>query len=36
MMTDVVVIGGGPAGLMAAGTACKCGRKTILVEKNNI
>ena len=36
MMADVVVIGGGPAGLMAAGTAVKNGRKTILVEKNNI
>ena len=36
MITDVVVIGGGPAGLMAAGIASKNGRKTILVEKNNI
>ncbi len=36
MITDVVVIGGGPAGLMAAGVASKNGRKTILVEKNNI
>ena len=36
MMADVVVIGGGPAGLMAAGVASQNGRKTILVEKNNI
>ncbi len=33
---DVVVIGGGPAGLMAAGTAGKFGAKTILFEKNEI
>lgn len=31
---DVVVIGGGPAGMMAAGTAAKRGRKVLLVEKN--
>ncbi len=36
MMADVVVIGGGPAGLMAAGTAFNLGKKTVLVEKNNI
>ncbi|MBE7029621.1 MAG: NAD(P)/FAD-dependent oxidoreductase [Ruminococcaceae bacterium] len=36
MTTDVVVIGGGPAGLMAAGTALKSGKKVIIVEKNNI
>ena len=36
MMTDVVVIGGGPAGLMAAGTAVKRGLKTVLIEKNDI
>ena len=36
MMADVVVIGGGPAGLMAAGTAFLSGKKTVLVEKNNI
>ncbi len=36
MMADVVVIGGGPAGLMAAGTAAKRGLKTILLEKNEI
>ena len=36
MMADVVVIGGGPAGLMAAGTAFNSGKKTVLVEKNNI
>jgi len=31
---DVVVIGGGPAGLMAAGTAGKGGAKVLLIEKN--
>ena len=31
---DVVVLGGGPAGMMAAGTAASMGKKTILVEKN--
>ncbi|MHB1391798.1 MAG: BaiN/RdsA family NAD(P)/FAD-dependent oxidoreductase [Clostridia bacterium] len=31
---DVVVLGGGPAGMIAAGTAASMGRKTILIEKN--
>jgi predicted Rossmann fold flavoprotein len=31
--TTVVVIGGGAAGLMAAGQAAKCGAKVILLEK---
>ena len=31
---DVVVIGGGPAGLMSAGTAGKGGAKVLLIEKN--
>lgn len=31
---DVVVIGGGPAGLTAASTAGKYGAKTLLIEKN--
>lgn len=31
---DVVVIGGGPAGMMAAGRAAERGAKTLLVEKN--
>lgn len=30
----VAVIGGGPAGLMAAGTAATCGAQVILMEKN--
>lgn len=32
--TEVLVVGGGAAGLMAAGTAAGCGRRTLLVEKN--
>jgi len=31
---DVAVIGGGPAGMMAAGTAAKNGAKVVLLEKN--
>ncbi len=31
---DVVVIGGGPAGMLAAGTAASMGRKVLLLEKN--
>lgn len=31
---DVVVIGGGPAGMMAAGTAAARGRRVLLLEKN--
>lgn len=34
MNTEVVIIGGGPAGMMAAHTAAKRGRKVILVDKN--
>ena len=33
---DVVVIGGGPAGLMAAGISAKNGAKTLLIEKNDV
>lgn len=33
---DVIVIGGGAAGLMAAGTAAKKGRSVLLIEKNRI
>lgn len=33
-MKNVIVIGGGPAGMIAAGTAAKNGNKTILIEKN--
>jgi hypothetical protein len=33
---DVAVIGGGPAGLMAAGVAAERGLKVILLEKNDI
>lgn len=31
---DVVVIGGGPAGMMAAGRAAECGARVVLLEKN--
>lgn len=31
---DIAVIGGGPAGMMAAGRAAELGRKVILLEKN--
>jgi predicted Rossmann fold flavoprotein len=31
---DVIVVGGGPAGMMAAGHAAECGRRVLLVEKN--
>lgn len=32
---DVIVIGGGAAGLMAAGTAAEYGRRVLLLEKND-
>ncbi|MCL2147508.1 MAG: NAD(P)/FAD-dependent oxidoreductase, partial [Synergistaceae bacterium] len=32
---DVAIIGGGPAGLFAAGTAAKKGARVILIEKNS-
>ena len=31
---DVVIVGGGPAGMMAAGRAAELGAKVILIEKN--
>ncbi len=33
---DVIVIGGGPAGMMAAGTASEKGKKVLLLEKNDM
>ena len=35
MKYDVVVIGGGPAGMMAAGRAGERGFRVLLVEKND-
>jgi predicted flavoprotein YhiN len=32
---DVVVIGGGPAGMMSAGRSAELGAKVILLEKND-
>lgn len=32
---DVVVVGGGPAGMMSAGTAAEKGAKVLLIEKND-
>ncbi len=32
---DVAVIGGGPAGMMAAGRAGECGARVVLIEKNH-
>lgn len=32
---DVVIIGGGPAGMMAAGTAAERGKSALLLEKNS-
>lgn len=34
MIFDVIVIGGGPAGMMAAGRAAELGAKVLLLEKN--
>ena len=36
MRKKVIVIGGGPAGMFAAGTAAKNGCDTLLIEKNSI
>ena len=33
---DVIVVGGGPAGMMAAGTASERGKKVLLLEKNDM
>ena len=32
---DVIVIGGGSAGMMAAGRAAECGANVALIEKND-
>lgn len=36
MQYDLIVIGGGAAGMMAAGVAAKNGNRTILIEKNPV
>ena len=36
MIHDLIIIGGGPAGLMAAGYAAENGAKVLLLEKNKI
>jgi len=36
MIYDVIVIGGGPAGMMAAGRAAEGGARVLLVEKNKM
>ena len=35
-MSKIIVIGGGPAGMMAAGTAAKCGHSVKLIEQNKL
>jgi len=35
ILWDVVIIGGGPAGMMAAGRAAERGRRVLLLEKNS-
>lgn len=35
MMFDGIVIGGGPAGMLAAITAARCGSRVLLLEKND-
>ncbi|MCC6503593.1 MAG: NAD(P)/FAD-dependent oxidoreductase, partial [Deltaproteobacteria bacterium] len=35
MKYDVVIIGGGPAGMIAAGRAGESGAKALLLEKNS-
>ncbi|MDD5344731.1 MAG: NAD(P)/FAD-dependent oxidoreductase, partial [Smithella sp.] len=32
---DIIVVGGGAAGLMAAGKAADCGAKVLLIEKTD-
>ncbi len=35
MMKDVIVIGGGPSGLMATYAAAKAGANTLLIDKGS-
>jgi len=32
---DIIVVGGGASGLMAAGRAAECGAKVLLIEKTD-
>ena len=34
-MKNVIVVGSGPAGMMSAISAAKCGHKVTLIERNN-
>ena len=35
ILWDIAIIGGGPAGMMAAGRAAELGAKVIVIEKND-
>ena len=33
-MVDIIIVGGGPAGLTAATYACRAGKSVLVIEKN--